>query len=71
MKNKFIQLTSGWIPVCVLLLFATALVYGGPGAGPAATHVKHALQAEFPLPIEAGLPKKPALFELRISPRYE
>ena len=26
MRKKFIQLTSGWIPVSVLLLFAVALV---------------------------------------------
>ena len=28
MSNKFIQMTSGWIPVSVLLLFAAALVTG-------------------------------------------
>ncbi len=28
MSKKFIQLTSGWIPVSVLLLFAAALVMG-------------------------------------------
>ena len=28
MSKKFIQLTSGWIPACVMLLFATALVMG-------------------------------------------
>ncbi len=28
MKNQFIQLTSGWIPVFVLLLFTVALVVG-------------------------------------------
>ena len=28
MRNRFIQLTSGWIPVSVLLLFAAALVAG-------------------------------------------
>jgi hypothetical protein len=28
MKNRFIQLTSGWIPVSVLLLFTIALVAG-------------------------------------------
>ena len=28
MSKKFIQMTSGWIPVSVLLLFAAALVTG-------------------------------------------
>ena len=29
MSRKFIRITSGWIPVSVLLLFAAALVTGG------------------------------------------
>jgi hypothetical protein len=28
MRNQFIQLTSGWIPLSVLLLFAIALITG-------------------------------------------
>lgn len=33
MSKKFIQLTSGWIPVSVLLLFAAALVMGQDRSG--------------------------------------
>lgn len=33
MSSKFIRITSGWIPVSVLLLFAAALVTGGPQTG--------------------------------------
>jgi hypothetical protein len=33
MRKRFIQLTSGWIPVSVLLLFATALVLGQDRSG--------------------------------------
>ncbi len=33
MSNKFIQMTSGWIPVSVLLLFAAALVMGQDRSG--------------------------------------
>ena len=33
MSNKFIQLTSGWIPVSVMLLFAAALVMGQDRTG--------------------------------------
>ena len=32
MSKEFIRLTSGWIPVSVLLLFAAALVWGPVGA---------------------------------------
>lgn len=71
MKEKFIRLTSGWIPVSVLLLFATALVYGGTDAGSAANRVKHGPYAEFRLPIGVALPNRHERFELRISPLYE
>ena len=33
MKRKFIQMTSGWIPVSVLLLFVLAFVTAQFGAG--------------------------------------
>lgn len=33
MRNQFIKLTSGWIPIFVMLLFATALVMGRPDGG--------------------------------------
>jgi len=71
MKDKFIRLTSGWIPVSVMLLLATALVYGGNAADPAADRVRDGLPAEFPLFMHSVLPAKPGLFELRISPLHE
>ena len=56
MRNKFIQATSGWIPGIVLLLFATALVYGRPsgepGEGPARST---SLPERIELTIDAGL----------------
>jgi hypothetical protein len=33
MSKRFIQLTSGWIPIAVLLLLAAALVSGEPRTG--------------------------------------
>jgi len=71
MKDKFIRLTSGWIPVSVLLLFATALVYGGTASGLAANHAKGGVRAGLPMAIEVSIPEAPALFELQISPLYE
>ena len=56
MRNKFIQATSGWIPGIVLLLFATALVYGRPsnelGDRPARSV---SLPERIELTIDAGL----------------
>jgi hypothetical protein len=71
MKDKFIRLTSGWIPVSVLLLFATALVYGGTASDPAANHANGGVRAGFPIAIEVAMSEAPALFELQISPLYE
>ena len=33
MRSKFIKITSGWIPVSVMLLFAASLVTGDPRSG--------------------------------------
>jgi hypothetical protein len=71
MKNRFIRLTSGWIPVSVLLLFAAALVYGGTAADPAALTQEFGPHGGFPLTIDAAVPDAAALFELQISPLYE
>jgi hypothetical protein len=71
MRNRFIRLTSGWIPVSVLLLFATALVYGGTAADPAALTQTLGPQGGFPLTIDVAVPDASALFELQISPLYE
>jgi hypothetical protein len=71
MKNRFIRLTSGWIPVSVLLLFATALVYGGTVADPSALRQEFGQHGGFPLKIDAAVPDASALFELQISPLYE
>jgi hypothetical protein len=71
MKNRFIRLTSGWIPVSVLLLFATALIYGGTVADPAALTQEFGPHGSFPLAIDAAVPDASLLFELQISPLYE
>jgi hypothetical protein len=71
MKNRFIRLTSGWIPVSVLLLFATALVYGGNAGDPAAISEERSSHGGFPLTIDAAVPDASALFKLKISPLYE
>ena len=68
MKNRFIRLTSGWIPVSVLLLFATALVYGG--TDPLALTEELGPRGGFPLSIDAAVPDASQLFELQISPLY-
>jgi hypothetical protein len=46
MSNKFIRLTSGWIPVSVLLLCAAALIAGQARANLPAEHRAAGLQAE-------------------------
>lgn len=71
MKNRFIRLTSGWIPVSVLLMLATALVYGGTVADSTDFQEKHGSYGGFPMTIDAAVPDPSALFELQISPLYE
>jgi hypothetical protein len=71
MKDRFIRLTTGWIPVSVLLLFAAALVYGGNGANPAERRGPDGTRAAFPLSIKAAVPDTQAIVEFRISPLYE
>ena len=56
MRNKFIQATSGWIPGIVLLLFATALVYGRPSGELGERPARSAsLPERIELTIDAGL----------------
>jgi hypothetical protein len=71
MKNRFIRLTTGWIPASVLLLLATALVYGGSPSGAAGVYKEVAPRGGLPAAIEAAVPDAGALLERRISSRYE
>ncbi|MDH4072482.1 MAG: hypothetical protein OEV41_05190 [Gammaproteobacteria bacterium] len=54
MRNSFIQLTSGWIPGLVLILLATALVFGGTGSDNVGTGVRP-LAEQVDFTIDAGL----------------
>ena len=47
-SKRFIQLTSGWIPVSVLLLFAAALVSGQDRAEPPAPHSVPSISIDTP-----------------------
>jgi hypothetical protein len=72
MQDKFIQATSGWIPGIVLLLFATALVYGRPpaeiGDGPARSvslpeRIELTIDASLDLPARSVRIEFPAVVE--------
>ena len=71
MKNRFIRLTTGWIPASVLLLLATALVYGGSPSDPGGAYHEVGSRGGLPAAIEAALPDAVVLIERRISPLYE
>ncbi|MDA0678868.1 MAG: hypothetical protein O3A13_00665 [Proteobacteria bacterium] len=62
MKKRFIQLTSGWIPVSVLLLFTVALI-----AGQARANLPGDLRAE-PVPAATSTIDDVTGVKLRWSP---